>query len=445
MREVKGFDQNAFIAAHHRPSVTSVRLNAGKGYSGDGLALASPVPWCLNAYYLDERPSFTMDPLFHAGCYYVQEASSMFVAQAMMQSVDLSKPLRVLDLCAAPGGKSTLVQSMLSSTSLLVSNEVIRTRVNILEENLVKWGGGNTIITSSDPSRFSGLEQYFDVIICDAPCSGSGLIRRDADAASQWSEDHVALCSQRQQRIIADAWPSLKSAGVLIYSTCSYSTAEDEDIADWIAQSFNTESIGIKLNESWGIVESQSAASNISGYRFFPDKVKGEGFYLTAMRKCGETMQERKRPDRLTVGMPSSTEKRIISEWLRPDHDLAFFKHDNSLFGIPPELLPEIATVQAAGLYVKRAGIRIGQFAGNELIPAHDLAMSRYLGNHVQRLSLSNVDAIKYLQKEAITPDTANKGWTLTTYEGYNLGWAKMLGNRINNYYPKQWKIRRAG
>ena len=181
-----------------------------------------------------QRPSFTFDPLFHAGTYYVQEASSMFLEQALKQSVDLSQPLRVLDLCAAPGGKSTLLQSLLNKESLLVSNDVIKSRAAILEENIVKWGAANVVVTNNDPAHFARLENYFDAIVIDAPCSGSGLFRRDPEAINEWSENNVQLCSQRQQRIVADVWPALKQNGILIYSTCSYSAEEDEAILDWM-------------------------------------------------------------------------------------------------------------------------------------------------------------------------------------------------------------------
>src|SRR5436190_11131836 len=186
----------------------------------------SRVPWSSSGFYLNERPIFTLDPMFHAGAYYVQEASSMFLEQALKQTVDLSQPVKVLDLCAAPGGKSTLIQSLITTESLLVSNEVIKTRVNILSENITKWGAANVIVTNNDPRDFQRLPGYFDVIVIDAPCSGSGLFRKDPAAISEWSRDNVILCSQRQQRILADIMPALKPGGILIYSTCSYSQEE---------------------------------------------------------------------------------------------------------------------------------------------------------------------------------------------------------------------------
>lgn len=235
-----GFDRLTFEEVHASgEQVTSIRFNPSKNvYHQPGDHRLAPVPWTQNGYYLAQRPSFTFDPLFHAGVYYVQEASSMFLEQALRQTTDLSQPLKVLDLCASPGGKSTHLQSLLSPASLLVSNDVIRSRAHVLKDNIVKWGSLNVVVTNNDPADFSALENYFDVIVVDAPCSGSGLFRRDEDAIGEWSVNNVTLCTQRQQRILADAWPSLKRGGLLIYSTCSYSMEEDEDIVKWLRREF---------------------------------------------------------------------------------------------------------------------------------------------------------------------------------------------------------------
>src|SRR6187549_714421 len=233
LEAVNGFNEEAFIKVHESgEQVTSVRVNPFKQF--EILNLKSQIPWTEYGYYLETRPSFTFDPIFHAGCYYVQEASSMFLEHALKQTVDLSQPLKVLDLCAAPGGKSTHLLSLISKESLLVGNEVIRSRANILADNIMKWGRSNVIVTNNDPRNFQRLENYFDVIVVDAPCSGSGLFRRDPEAIEEWSEQSVELCSQRQQRILADILPALKNGGVLIYSTCSYSKQEDELICDWL-------------------------------------------------------------------------------------------------------------------------------------------------------------------------------------------------------------------
>jgi 16S rRNA C967 or C1407 C5-methylase (RsmB/RsmF family) len=287
LQHIPGFDEPAFRQVHAQVvPLTSIRINPAKmpaDLFSKHFGAATAVPWNSDGYYLKERPAFTLDPLLHAGAYYVQEASSMFVAEAMRQCCDLTQPIKVLDLCAAPGGKSTLLQSILPEGSLLVSNEVIKARVNILAENITKWGAPNVVVTNNDPQHFQRLPGFFDVIVVDAPCSGSGLFRRDPAAIGEWSENNVALCSQRQQRILADVLPALKEGGILIYATCSYSRQEDEDIIEWLADCEQMDSIALELQPQWGIT--QTGTRNAAGYRFFPDKVQGEGFFIACFTK----------------------------------------------------------------------------------------------------------------------------------------------------------------
>ena len=210
----------------------------------------------------------------------------MFVEQALRQLVDLSQPLKVLDLCAAPGGKSTHIQSLISPDSLLVSNEVIRSRAAVLKQNIIKWGSANVVVTNNDPAHFARLDNFFDLMVVDAPCSGSGLFRKDPAAVEEWSIDAVQLCASRQKRILADALPALRQGGLLLYATCSYSQEEDESISDWLAAQ-GYENLSLKIEEAWGIVQTEAPASGAKGYRFFPHKSKGEGFYLGCFRKTG--------------------------------------------------------------------------------------------------------------------------------------------------------------
>jgi 16S rRNA C967 or C1407 C5-methylase (RsmB/RsmF family) len=265
---IEGFDKEAFEKVHASgEQVTSIRLNRSKWSNVKGetsndifshvsrFTFHEKVPWSEYGYYLETRPSFTFDPFFHAGCYYVQEASSMFLEQALKQTLDLSQSLKILDLAAAPGGKSTHIQSLISKDSLLISNEVIRSRANILKDNIIKWGSDNVVVTNNDPKNFARVENYFDVIVVDAPCSGSGLFRRDEEAIDEWSLNNVQLCSRRQQRILADVWPALKKDGVLIYSTCSYSKEEDEDILEWMNSEFRIQNSELRIMNDWSIVE----------------------------------------------------------------------------------------------------------------------------------------------------------------------------------------------
>jgi NOL1/NOP2/fmu family ribosome biogenesis protein len=364
----------------------------------------------------------------------------MFVEQALTQTVDLSQPLRVLDLCAAPGGKSTLLQSLISKESLLVSNEVIKSRAAVLEENMIKWGAANVVITNNDPSHFARLENYFDVIVIDAPCSGSGLFRRDAEAIHEWSENNVALCSQRQQRIIADAWPALKQGGIIIYSTCSYSTAEDETILDWMAQGLMVESTRLSLEKEWNIIEVRSAGNGFYGYRFYPDKVKGEGFFIAVLQKKEGAGFEGFKPGKTRLEKLTKAEEAIVQPWLQPEEDMVLFKQKEDIIALPACLQKEVTVLQSA-LYIKKAGVTVGKLAGKDLVPGHQLAVSTIINKSLPQIALNRQQAIQYLRKEEMEIETPHRGWVLVQYGGYNLGWIKRLPNRFNNYYPKEWRI----
>lgn len=435
------------MAVHAKEeSVTSIRLNLStqKNTENPTPQTLRPIPWSSSGYYLSERPSFVFDPLWHAGVYYVQEASSMFLEQVLKQTADISKSLRVLDLCAAPGGKSTLIQSVISSESLLVSNEVIKTRANILEENMVKWGGANVVVTNNDPKDFARLENFFDVIVIDAPCSGSGLFRRDPDAIDEWSENNVALCSQRQQRILADVWPALKHDGILIYSTCSYSKQEDEDILDWLINGLSAESCRLSVEAGWNIVETIASQSGAYGYRFWPDKIKGEGFFIAAIRKTdGGDWTDIKIKKNTTEKLLKATEA-LVRPWLKEEVDVTLVGQKEDVLALPGPVAMNLSFLQSA-LYIKRAGVTIGKMAGKDLIPDHAFALSNIINKNIPSVELSREAAIQYLRKEEIKPETASRGWALATYQGQNIGWMKVLPNRVNNYYPKEWRILKQG
>jgi 16S rRNA C967 or C1407 C5-methylase (RsmB/RsmF family)/NOL1/NOP2/fmu family ribosome biogenesis protein len=441
---IESFDMKAFELAHQSgEQVTSIRINQVKINSVlqsspelesavAGGYLSGRVPWTKSGFYLSERPSFTFDPLFHAGCYYVQEASSMFIEQALNQTVDLRNDIKILDLSAAPGGKSTHILSLITSNSLLVSNEVIRSRANILKDNITKWGTSNAIITNNDPADFGKLQNYFDVIVVDAPCSGSGLFRKDPDAISEWSENNVVLCSQRQQRILADIIPALKDNGILIYSTCSYSVEEDEQIHDWLMQSFPLVYRPINIDEDWHITDTGK------GYRFWPDKVKGEGFFIACFQKTGgeETDLPRNRKILETV---SKKEIEILSRWTETS-GLLFFKKENTVYGWPDKLADEFNTV-LNHLRVIYSGTLIGELVRDKLVPAHALALSNNLGKEVERLEISRESAITYLQRKTPDLQIEKKGWQVVTYKNFSLGWINALQGRFNNYYPKELRI----
>jgi len=436
---IEGYDAAAFEKVHaDGKQVTSIRVNPLKVSEGPA-GVGGSIPWSSFGYYLDERPSFTFDPLFHAGAYYVQEASSMFLEQALRQTTDLSRPLRVLDLCAAPGGKSTLIQSLLSPESLLVSNEVIRTRVSVLQENMTKWGGANVIITSNDPRDFQRLEDYFDVIVVDAPCSGSGLFRREPEAIGEWSAENVQLCHQRQQRILTDCWPALRQGGILIYSTCSYSKEEDEDILDWMHEELHATSCQLQVEGSWKIVETMGKKGGY-GYRFYPDRLKGEGFFIAAVRKEDGGNFAYPRNKKQVVEKLTRQEEERMRPWIKQGGAVFFFRHHEQVVALPAHLAEDLSYLQST-CYLKQAGILTGQLAVKEFIPDHGLALSTLINKEIPAIAVTKEQAIQYLRKEEVRTETELRGWALVQYEGHNLGWIKILPNRANNYYPKEWRI----
>ena len=371
----------------------------------------------------------------------------MFLAHALKHITDLSKKLKILDLCAAPGGKSTLVQSLISQDSLLVSNETIKTRVPVLHQNMTKWGRANGFLSNNDPSHFKQLPGFFDLVIVDAPCSGSGLFRKDPEAANGWSADSVALCSQRQKRILADVWDTIKEDGFLIYSTCSYSKEENEDILDNIFEQFVCESIPLLPDPGWNIIETTADQSGAYGYRFYPDKVRGEGFFLSVIQKkdpVSPTLKNNgsQRSDKLKQKperIPKTAEKQL-SNWIQPG-SFHYFPVGEGVHALLPEQVDDFMLLKNA-LYLKKAGIRIGKPGEHDWIPDHELALADILNEKPARLDLGKPDAIHFLRGHAIESAIGGKGWRLVCYKNKALGWVKSLDKRMNNYYPKSWRIR---
>lgn len=449
-----GFDREAFTNVHQSGNgVTSVRLNNARlreEKDAENLLAGQPswppsvqlttVPWCGSGRYLSQRPSFTFDPLFHAGCYYVQEASSMFLEQAFRQLLPLGEPLNVLDLCAAPGGKSTHIQSLLSPESLLVSNEVIKSRAAVLTDNVIKWGASNVIVTANDPKAFQKLPGYFDALVVDAPCSGSGLFRKDPEAISEWSTGNVALCSGRQQRILADALPALKEGGVLIYSTCSYSAAEDEAIADWLIDETGMESLPLSTRGFEGIVCSASSATGAEGYRFYPDKLKGEGFFLACFRKTETSGVFKRKPSKAET--VSAKEKALLREWIAVENNDAF-RWGNEIIVAPSQVTEAFSELRNV-LSVQYAGTKAGSFLRDKFIPHHALSQSLSVSPAVPYQQLDYDDAVAYLQRRDVRLSFKTPGWQTVRYNGFNLGWVNALANRVNNYYPKELRILKA-
>jgi 16S rRNA C967 or C1407 C5-methylase (RsmB/RsmF family)/NOL1/NOP2/fmu family ribosome biogenesis protein len=445
------FDPAAFISVHKSgEQVVSVHLNPVKlAIPGDrwpsnmiesSFEISARIPWAPDAYYLSTRPSFTLDPMFHAGAYYVQEASGMFLAFAFKQITEQQQKLRVLDLCAAPGGKSTLVQSLISQDSVLISNEVIKKRVPALYQNMTKWGRANGIVSSNDPAHFKRLSGFFNVMVVDAPCSGSGLFRKDPETVKTWSPDLVRLCSQRQQRILADAWDCLSEDGFLIYCTCSYSKEENEDILDMIFRDFSCISVALSPDPEWNIVETFSDYAGAHGYRFYPDKLLGEGFFLSVVQKKQTAAFKNPNKKNRSSGRISRMVEEQVSQRVNME-SVHCVMIGESVHAIPDGLAHDFEFLQN-NLYLKKAGIRVGKPGQYELVPDHELALANILRNDISFIDLSKRDALHFLRGEPFETHAAGKGWRITRFQGQCLGWVKLLGDRMNNYYPKSWRIR---
>lgn len=445
----------SFFRALQENSPVSIRLNRRKPFPATADSVEEPVPWARNGYYLSHRPSFTFDPLFHAGSYYVQEASSMFLEQAIGQF--MTEPVVMLDLCAAPGGKSTHACDVLPEGSLLVANEVIRNRSQILTENLTKWGHPDVVVTQNDPSAFSALPAFFDVILSDAPCSGEGMFRKDPAAIDEWSRENVEICRQRQRRIVADVWPSLKSGGLFIYSTCTYNREENEENVRWICREMGAEPLSLSIPAEWSVTGCRDAGDPIPVYRFLPHRTRGEGFFLAVLRKRGEEkggVREERHPDgrtnRKKERKKSSSDKEKptkVLNWLTETatehYDL--FAEGDRMFLFSKQRTEELDALRQS-LRIVRPGITVAELKGRDWIPAHGLAMSAgvFLRQGVFPVEpLSYEQAIGYLRKETVSlPPETPLGYVLLTYRDVPLGFAKHVGNRANNLYPQEWRIR---
>jgi 16S rRNA C967 or C1407 C5-methylase (RsmB/RsmF family)/NOL1/NOP2/fmu family ribosome biogenesis protein len=435
---INGFNRSTFESVHASgEQVTSIRLNPVKQTIAQQNLFDEAIPWCKNAFYLKERPSFTLDPTFHAGAYYVQEASSMFLWHVVEQLIGAdTKGKKVLDLCAAPGGKSTLLASYFLD-GLVIANEIIKSRASILVENCIKWGLPNMIVTNNDPDHFKPLEGFFDLIVVDAPCSGSGLFRKDPQAIEEWSLANVQHCSQRQEKILDAILPSLKEDGILIYSTCSYSKEEDEQIADWLIENKEMISLKIEYNDQWKIIESTSNLKGAYGYRFYPDQIKGEGFFIAAFKKKGSSFSPRYKETQLTK--PNKSELDLMNQFFMLPSSFNYFKQNDALRIINLEWWSALQQI-AATLYIKKAGIEIGTIKGKDIIPSHELAVSTLDKTNFSQIEVTKEQSLQYIRRKELSID-APKGWCLVKYLDAYLGWIKVLPNRINNYYPAEWRI----
>ena len=396
-----------YLASFSEETPVSVRYNPLKqqllSEGDDNLPVTSPVSWCRNAFYLSERPDFTLDPLFHAGLYYVQEASSMFLDEVMRQlSSLLPPPTSVLDLCAAPGGKSTLLRAAMPAEATLYSNEVNRKRANILYENIRKQGYPNVIVTSCSSADYGASGQDFDIILTDVPCSGEGMFRKDPDTISEWSLQNVMKCSKLQREIVADVWPRLKPGGLLIYSTCTFNLHENEENILWILRTLGGELLPVETKPEWNITSSLLPELQGPVYRFIPGITRGEGLFMAVIRKAGsdnDSVNENDNRNEIRNARLRKSSFQLSRAVMHPD----ILYPSPSVQGTKDKASVEAPTVP-----------------------------------------LTRTQALQYLHREAlILPPDTPKGIVIVTYRNLPLGYAKNIGSRANNLYPQEWRIRK--
>lgn len=411
LRLIEGLGQEPPVSVRANPA----KIGTEKLREHFGDIAGDAVEWSEEAFYLKERPSFTLDPLFHAGAYYVQEASSMYVGHLLRGLIaDCPSGCRILDLCAAPGGKSTDAASLLGDGDLLVSNEVIGSRASILAENMAKWGFPGTVVTNSDPVAFASLKDFFDIVLVDAPCSGEGMFRKDERAAQEWSEANVTLCASRQRRIVADVWPALREGGRIIYSTCTFNRFEDEENAAWIA--------------------SELGAELIEQRHFLPGRDRGEGFYCALLKKEGDRPHS-PAPSVSAKRLPSPADD-LLEEGFRP-------LVKGTLIKAIPDALAGAITLLESKLRVIRSGVAVAQLKGRDLISEADLALSTaYKRGSILEVDLDRGTALRFLAREPFVLEGMPKGFFLMTYKNLPMGFVKNLGNRCNNLLPASRRIR---
>ncbi|MDE5655841.1 MAG: hypothetical protein K2I19_02025 [Muribaculaceae bacterium] len=420
-------------AMQSAPSV-SLRYNRAKCAS---VPEGAAVPWCDRGRYLDERPAFTLDPRMHQGVYYVQDASSMAVgavAAYLAAQLQLPRPVVYLDACAAPGGKTTGAVDALPQSAIVFANEYDYRRASILVENVAKWGSARTVVTRGDTARYSKLRNSFDIIAVDAPCSGEGMIRKDATAAEQWSPALVRECARRQREILANLWPALRPGGYLIYSTCTFNDEENDHIVRWLEEEFGAERVATPVEEMPGV----TADAHIC--RFLPSRVRGEGLCLAVLQKPGEV------PQNVSEGRRKNKEAKApqIPAWLQgalPDGFV--LSADGDVLRAMPADMAAVVRGMLPALDVLAAGIECGVVKGRDVVPSQALAMAADLNAEaLARVELDTDTALRYLRREAIElPEGTPKGIVLLMFGGLPLGFVKNLGNRSNNLYPQNWRI----
>ena len=428
------------LAALDSVSPVAVRLNPAKcgedGVWSNGMAIA----WSRNGRKLKERPSFTLDTAFHAGAYYVQEAASQFIDHIIAQEELQGK--RVLDMCSAPGGKTTIYSTAVGREGLVVANEYVRSRANILADNVRKWGMGNVLVTNNAPEHIAQFEGWFDLVAVDAPCSGEGMFRKEEVAREDWSEDAVKMCAARQLSIVREAWRSLKDGGLFIYSTCTFNEDEDEGVLRaFIEESGDVfaPSQRVEIEDEWGVVRGEVGA--FQTFRFFPHKTDSEGLFVAVARKAEPTPQRTPKARKKVMQEVDKAARKELSRWLMDAENHTFALVGDTIYGYCSEQFKAVQAL-SEGLTAIYSGVAMGQIFKGKLKP--DWALSQYVGVEREVTPVAEVDeatALDYLRKKDIAVGDMVEGMNLITHKGRALGYAKKIGVRCNNLYPNSLKI----
>lgn len=448
MQQLDNVDSDALLAALEQPPSVSIRYNRRKAPAEPPYTGTEPVAWCADGVYLPERPVFTLNPLMHAGCFYVQDASSMIyqtiatMLTARLREAD--RPLRVLDLCAAPGGKTTAIINALDDHEVIVANEYVPARAAVLRENIAKWGFPGAAVTNAPAEAFGRCGSLFDIVAVDAPCSGEGMMRKEAVAVGQWSEGLVRQCAALQRDIVSHAVSSLRSGGFLIYSTCTFNITENENNAAAIAEANGLEMITLPLPQDWGIVS--SCRADVPALRFMPHVTRGEGLFVCVMRKPEDTGSDipatRSGRDKGTGRRDKTQIPSVPSDWLLRQEEY-HSRFDGKTLSMLPVALDELMS-RLEGIKILSAGVTAAELKGREWAPTSQLALSTAFNPKAfEIVDIDEETALSYLRHEALRlPEGTPRGFVAPAFKGHPLGMAKNVGNRANNLYPAAWKIR---
>lgn len=467
MRRLLGTEYNDFLESYGQERHYGLRRNplkASETEFAERIPFAlEPVSWAREGYYYQAADQPGRHILHEAGAYYIQEPSAM----AVVEILDPKPGECILDLCAAPGGKSTQIAGRMKGKGLLVSNEIIQNRAKILSQNIERMGVRNCVVCNETPDRMAAIfSGFFDRIVVDAPCSGEGMFRKDDTAITEWSREHVAMCAVRQQGILADAAVMLRPGGLLVYSTCTFAPDENEGVIsrflqeheDFVIEEVPHDDAFVPGRPDW-IKEPEEGLEHTM--RLMPHKLRGEGHYIAALRRLGggqntwtgAVTEERDTDSKAVMERQAIAESRrnrgskcqstsadsvqtflteelgLFKDWLDKQHGRV------ETFGDQIYLIPE-NMISMNGIKVVRPGLHLGTNKKNRIEPAHALALALNIEETDKRMALTKEEAERYIHGESLLCGT-QKGWILLTYEGYPLGFGKAANGQMKNHYPK--------